>query len=377
MARDLRKKKFILETLEDINNAACTVSRRRKRAGPCDPNKQHFISCYADDADAIQDAFFNNRLNLDPMAAPVWSSLLRGGVGIMSVYGYYITKQSGVIVNRPEYMVATITPADLAPPNTRVPFPATASANRMRELDNRTNDEKGHILAHSLGGPTVIENLFPQAKSVNANRGEKHKLIPDWYVGLEKAIHEWLRNNGNPIATRLVDMQVTLHYENDQTGRPNFIQWIAKFYEGTPPTPVVENFRNKELVGQMRNGLGSCDSPCMRVNRRRRRAADPSSCEFSENVKKKLDEDNGVKKTEQITWPVIRGTGGGGGGIDWPKVPIPKFDLSCILWFLCADDDKNDKDNKDGKDDKNGNDKNKKGKPFGINQLYDIGVGGM
>ena len=139
----------------------------------------------------------------------------------------------------------------------------------------------------------------------------------------------------------------------------------------------MENGLNKELIGQMRNGLGSCDSPCMRVNRRRRRAADPSSCEFSENVKKKLDEDNGVKKTEQITWPVIRGTGGGGGGLDWPKIPIPKFRLSCILWFLCANDDKNDKDNKDGKDDKNGNDKNKKGKPFGINQLYDIGVGGM
>ena len=53
---------------------------------------------------------------------------------------------------------------------TRTKFDRAVFYRRMRELDARPGDQRGHLIASSLGGPAEIWNLAPQTACLNANQ---------------------------------------------------------------------------------------------------------------------------------------------------------------------------------------------------------------
>nr|XP_043069917.1 uncharacterized protein LOC108131517 [Drosophila bipectinata] len=97
-------------------------------------------------------------------------------------------------------MQATLT-YDIAAQNRRAPIHYSI-AERMQQMDwyrggNRnTNDEQGHLLADSLGGPSFAWNFVPQSPSVNraVSIAGDFNVVYCWF-DLEAEIRDILREN--------------------------------------------------------------------------------------------------------------------------------------------------------------------------------------
>ncbi|KAI1695383.1 DNA/RNA non-specific endonuclease domain-containing protein [Ditylenchus destructor] len=89
-------------------------------------------------------------------------------------------------------------------------------------------DEAGHILANTLGGPNTVMNFFPQHRAVNRNFGVR-PLVDNWY-STENHIRSFLNNEwGQWGADRYVRYIVYLEYPG-QTGRPSALTFVALFH---------------------------------------------------------------------------------------------------------------------------------------------------
>lgn len=124
---------------------------------------------------------------------------------------YTTEKIGGVEVLRS--MRATLTSATIPRSNSRgsASFPKAASDNRMLELNNITDDEKGHILAYSLGGPFEMFNLVPQNKIVNRSAGTTADRFSSWR-DTEDLILGLVRDT----RYTLVDWEVYIFYDETQ-----------------------------------------------------------------------------------------------------------------------------------------------------------------
>jgi DNA/RNA non-specific endonuclease len=87
--------------------------------------------------------------------------------------------------------------------------------------DQDEGDERGHMLAHSLGGPSVAWNLQPQAHSVN--QGNAHP--PNW-IHLENLVRAWLNDD----AGHAVWWRLDIDYFNNQDPRPNLFRIHVTFF---------------------------------------------------------------------------------------------------------------------------------------------------
>ncbi|CAN7384125.1 RHS domain-containing protein [Pseudomonas sp. LjRoot277] len=100
-----------------------------------------------------------------------------------------------------------------------------AARDHARELGNAT-DDAGHARGNKLGGPgTVLDNIFPQAPSVN--RGQ--------FRVFEKGVAEHITENDVSASARL-----TAVYEGQDT-RPYKLIYKIKFSDGTKLTKEFDN----------------------------------------------------------------------------------------------------------------------------------------
>lgn len=81
---------------------------------------------------------------------------------------------------------------------------------RMRELNQQPYDEIGHMLALSLGGPNVLNNLIPQHQTTNRNVGN-NRAFPNWFR-IERRLRQQLLNNRS---IEFIDWQLVNLYDGD------------------------------------------------------------------------------------------------------------------------------------------------------------------
>ncbi|XP_059488170.1 uncharacterized protein LOC132203994 [Neocloeon triangulifer] len=117
------------------------------------------------------------------------------------------------------FIRARITPRHRA---RREPIPSMIN-RRMTNMNAEVGDERGHLLAASLGGPTVDFNFAPQSRLVNRNAGDG---LSCWFA-LEQEIRSFL--DGNP--NSYVDWNLTISYGNLRvTRRPTAFSIRTRFY---------------------------------------------------------------------------------------------------------------------------------------------------
>ncbi|XP_076256924.1 uncharacterized protein LOC143194211 [Rhynchophorus ferrugineus] len=79
---------------------------------------------------------------------------------------------------------------------------------RMKELDAKPGDHKGHILASAFGGPAETWNLAPQADNLNRKYRCRTSILNVWY-DCEKFVRDSLDSGKLPVKVKVV-----LDYEN-------------------------------------------------------------------------------------------------------------------------------------------------------------------
>lgn len=83
--------------------------------------------------------------------------------------------------------------------------------DRMRELNHQSStDEIGHMMALSLGGPNVLENLVPQHRVTNRNVG-LNTAFPNWYRIERNLRHNLIHNS----SIDHIDWWVVNFYDGD------------------------------------------------------------------------------------------------------------------------------------------------------------------
>jgi hypothetical protein len=106
--------------------------------------------------------------------------------------------------------------------------------DRMRQLYQTVNDDVGHMLAVSLGGPNSLINLVPQHATTNRNLGSDDVNYSFWRA--TESFIQWLVLQ---VGTEFVDWDLFIMYEGDldvvANRRPvGFgLRYIARFSNGT------------------------------------------------------------------------------------------------------------------------------------------------
>lgn len=154
---------------------------------------------------------------------------VRHGIGVEGIAEAYRTTYNETTFNPPPQsnfpvtsVVTMAVPARLPGATVQIPLAITARLRRananntreaiptfveqqMIEMDRHRDDERGHLLAASLGGPSHDYNFAPQTTIVNRNYGG-HSF---WYE-VEQAIHATLVED----TTSHVDWQLVVIYGN-------------------------------------------------------------------------------------------------------------------------------------------------------------------
>lgn len=77
-------------------------------------------------------------------------------------------------------MSATLRKNTIPEKNFKRPGHPRGIDNRMRDLNKQPNDEKGHLLALSLGGANELFNYVPQDQTVNSGKGTTEHNYSFW-----------------------------------------------------------------------------------------------------------------------------------------------------------------------------------------------------
>lgn len=163
------------------------------------------------------------------------------------VHGEWNVKRGGrTLVTT--FMSATIRPQHLRQidrSESRTPDTATLN-DHMRRLEAKTNDDKGHLLAWSLGGSHSLYNIVPQEKTINRWMGGNESP----WRRLERTILEFLRKQRawarvrNPWA----QWSIMVHYHPDRKSpvyrslRPRGFTLNVMFNDGDRAIARVRNF---------------------------------------------------------------------------------------------------------------------------------------
>lgn len=138
------------------------------------------------------------RLSLDTVRNSIRSLYDRNRYGIVDMtpsrdnaiteyFFYQMTHRStGHVVNLPLMLTAEIELRHVEP---RVrPAHPDIREYLQREMDMQDGDQCGHILAHSLGGPSTRNNFVPMARRINQG---------DFWRHFERSVPMFLRDNAN------------------------------------------------------------------------------------------------------------------------------------------------------------------------------------
>lgn len=94
-------------------------------------------------------------------------------------------------------------------------------ASQMRNMNALPRDERGHLVAASLGGPNLQFNFVPQAASTN-----RAEYSDNFWFRVEGEIRDFVRQGG------YVDTTLVLAYDDiTQTRRPIGFGMNALFYD--------------------------------------------------------------------------------------------------------------------------------------------------
>lgn len=109
-----------------------------------------------------------------------------------------------------------------------------------RELNALPDDDRGHLLADSLGGVSADYNLVPQTRDVNRRLGGE--LYTEW-TNTERRMREFFAApNGPGSQGGHIDYTVIPIYSTDDTGRPSSIWMNVKFVLPSGRLEVSEVF---------------------------------------------------------------------------------------------------------------------------------------
>lgn len=116
----------------------------------------------------------------------------------------------------PAFIEADILPSHLPPPNSQPSFP-TAVNTQMTAMGQLDDDERGHLLAHSLGGSTDTSNIVPMAARVNRHMQQtaenRYARYPaSFWRSNEDFIRNFLRSN---TTTARVHWRLGITYDED------------------------------------------------------------------------------------------------------------------------------------------------------------------
>lgn len=124
-------------------------------------------------------------------------------------------------INLPLSIRAVITNHTIRPPGTRERFTAEINEH-FQNMNPVANDERGHIIASRLGGPTEAYNIFPQSSTHNHGR-----LSRWWYM--EADLANFIRRN----PTGYIEYTAILSYDLNNAAqgyRPTAIAIRVRFY---------------------------------------------------------------------------------------------------------------------------------------------------
>lgn len=140
------------------NENNCSSTPRRKRQDDeCESTRQFCATIDLRGVDNMAISF-----ETDPRLQTQNTTNLNMGA-VTSITRRRFRRQNGTIVDLVYVMRARISSSTLQP---RESF-GHGIAKRMRELNALPSDERGHILASTLGGPKDVINIIPQAAKVN------------------------------------------------------------------------------------------------------------------------------------------------------------------------------------------------------------------
>ncbi|CAG7835997.1 unnamed protein product [Allacma fusca] len=88
-------------------------------------------------------------------------------------------------------------------------------------------DERGHLIAATLGGTNQLYNLIPQHRAVNANRGVAGDPQNYWFNN-ERAVNNFLRAGRD----NRIDLEVRLQYAGPNDRRPDRINVRVRAFRG-------------------------------------------------------------------------------------------------------------------------------------------------
>uniref|UniRef100_A0A915HZZ5 Type VII secretion system protein EssD-like domain-containing protein n=1 Tax=Romanomermis culicivorax TaxID=13658 RepID=A0A915HZZ5_ROMCU len=170
------------------------------------------ITCYAISREDFEREFLR-RLNSDPENMRHWA--LPANAQATNTEISVLLRFTQETNERVEALIADIR-NPLPAPGTRVNFGPSHTQYMRNVLGGREGDERGHILAHSLGGPAHNHNLFPQHRCSNRNYNVRHLLL-DWY-NLEQA----MRDHMNLHMDNRVEFRVLFDFPDESVGFPNY-----------------------------------------------------------------------------------------------------------------------------------------------------------
>lgn len=128
---------------------------------------------------------------------------------------------------RVEYVEALIFPTHLGQQRTN--FNDADSTYMVAVLDAITGDERGHLVADSLGGRPIRTNLTPQSSYINRNAGGRN-IITSWFTA-EAEARNWLKDErSDGRLTSYVRWRVALHYDNDTIGRATYFSLVSTMF---------------------------------------------------------------------------------------------------------------------------------------------------
>lgn len=118
------------------------------------------------------------------------------------------------------------------PAKQRTNFGLKEHENQMKNMNAEKKDQKGHLVASSIGGPAEIWNLAPQTTKVN--KGDKSG---DGWSTLEDEVRKHLKIAGNS-----VEWTVYVDYGDlPNSNRPTAFTAVAKFSKGKEVSMTCDN----------------------------------------------------------------------------------------------------------------------------------------
>lgn len=159
-------------------------------------------------------------------------------------------------------MTARITPASLG--RGRTNFNRVEHAQRMAEMQALNCDDRGHIIASSLGGVAETWNLFPQVQRLNRGKeSESHEtdITRANWKGLERKAKTFLES-GSAAERREVEWKVYFDYQPTRPCRPHDIQVECKFFKNG-----LESDNESHAYVNENHGYNNCVEPLSLMDR--------------------------------------------------------------------------------------------------------------